>query len=98
MVEIIYFLHLSCFERKSASITDVHTITCSFKNVFRPNFFTMQGGSQYGQRSIMDQVGEYVRCSRQNQRMFRTPQVLFAFANGVTSGLANRIQRQVKLT
>jgi hypothetical protein len=58
----------------------------------------MQGGSQYGQRSIMDQVGEYVRCSRQNQRMFRTPQVLFAFANGVTSGLANSFHTKFKGT
>jgi hypothetical protein len=40
-----------------------------------------QGGSQYGQRSIMDQVGEYLRCSRQNQRMFRNPQVRPALTN-----------------
>jgi len=31
-----------------------------------------QGSNQYGQRSIMDQVKEFVRCARQNPTVFKT--------------------------
>jgi len=50
-----------------------------------------QGSNQYGQRSIMDQVKEFVKCSRQNPSMFKTPTVKFMFANGITSSLARKI-------
>jgi len=53
-----------------------------------------QGGSQYGQRSILDQVREFVKCSKQNQKMFKSPKVLFVFANGVTRSLANTVQKK----
>jgi len=32
-----------------------------------------QGSNKYGQRSIMDQVKEFVKCSRQNPLMLKTP-------------------------
>lgn len=50
-----------------------------------------QGSNQYGQKSIMDQVKEFVKCSRQNPSMFKTPVVRFMFANGVTSSLVRKI-------
>lgn len=50
-----------------------------------------QGSNQYGQRSIMDQVKEFVKCSRQNPSMFKTPVVKFMFANGITSSLVRKI-------
>jgi len=53
-----------------------------------------KGGNQYGQRSIIDQVREFVECSKQNQRMFRTAQVTFVFANGVTHGLARKVRKR----
>ncbi|XP_023324903.1 UPF0415 protein C7orf25 homolog [Eurytemora carolleeae] len=53
-----------------------------------------QGSSQYGQRSILDQVREFVLCSKQNQKMFRNPQVVFAFANGVTQSLADTVKKK----
>jgi len=51
-----------------------------------------QGGNQYGQKSIMDQVKEFVKCSRQNPTMFKTPVVKFVFANGITSSLDRKIR------
>jgi len=53
-----------------------------------------QGGNQYGQRNINDQVKEFVRCSQQNQIMFKNPKVLFVFASGVTRALANSITKK----
>jgi len=53
-----------------------------------------QGGNQYGQRSILDQVKEFVKCAAQNEIMFSPPTVRFVFANGVTKSLRNKILRR----
>jgi len=50
-----------------------------------------QGGSQFGQKSIIDQVKEFVQCSAQNELMFKQPVVKFVFANGVTSSLHKKV-------
>lgn len=52
------------------------------------------GGNQFGQKSIIDQVKEFVLCASQNQVMFAAPTVRFVFANGVTSSLRDKIVRR----
>ena len=62
-----------------------------------------QGGAQFGQKNILDQViklnssvpvvqlslqvKEFVLCARQNQVLFAPPTVTFVFACGVTKSL-----------
>ena len=62
-----------------------------------------QGGAQFGQKNILDQViklksgipviqfslqvKEFVLCARQNQILFAPPTVTFVFACGVTKSL-----------
>ncbi len=50
------------------------------------------GGNQFGQRSIMDQVRDFLSCARSNTRMFRAPRVVFVFHNGVSEALARRLE------
>jgi len=52
-----------------------------------------QGGSQFGQRSFIDQVKELVRCAAQNELLFRAPSVRIIFASGVTKSLHRRISK-----
>jgi len=52
------------------------------------------GGNQFGQRSILDQVKEFVRCASQNPIMFAPPQIKFVFANGVTQSLKKRVLKR----
>lgn len=49
------------------------------------------GGNQFGQRCILDQVKELVKCSLQNEVLFEPPKVKIIFASGVTKGLHRRI-------
>ena len=52
------------------------------------------GGNQFGQRSLMDQVKEFVRCSKAHPKLFKIPQVVFVFHHGVSNSLAKRLQRK----
>jgi len=53
-----------------------------------------QGGNQFGQKSILDQVKEFVQCASQNEVLFKPPAVRFTFANGVTKSLHKRIAKR----
>lgn len=53
-----------------------------------------QGGAQFGQRCILDQVRDLVRCAGQNLVLFAPPTVRFAFANGVTRSLRDKVLRR----
>jgi len=53
-----------------------------------------QGGNQFGQKSILDQVKEFVLCASQNEVLFKPPAVKFVFANGVTKNLHKRIAKR----
>jgi len=53
-----------------------------------------QGGAQFGQRCILDQVRDLVRCAGQHCVLFAAPTVRFAFANGVTRSLRNKVLRR----
>jgi len=53
-----------------------------------------QGGNQFGQKSIIDQVKEFVLCASQNEVLFKSPVVRFVFANGVTQSLYKRVTRR----
>lgn len=52
------------------------------------------GGNQFGQKSFMDQVSEFLDCARQNVKLFRVPTVVFVFHNGVSQRLANKIGKK----
>lgn len=53
-----------------------------------------QGGNQFGQKSILDQVKEFVKCASQNPVLFSAPTVRFVFANGVTPSLIRKIEKR----
>jgi len=53
-----------------------------------------QGGNQFGQKSILDQVKEFVLCASQNEILFKSPAVKFVFANGVTRSLHRRVTKR----
>ena len=52
------------------------------------------GGNQFGQRSFLDQVEDYLACARQNTKQFAVPVVTFVFHNGVSELLAKRLKRK----
>ncbi len=52
------------------------------------------GGNQFGQKSFMDQVSEFLACAAQNVKLFRPPTVVFVFHSGVSQRLADRIRRK----
>ena len=52
------------------------------------------GGNQFGQKSFLDQVSEFAACARQNKQLFRAPAVVFAFHNGVSQRLADKIRKK----
>ena len=52
------------------------------------------GGNQFGQKSFLDQVAEFAACAAQNKQLFRAPTVVFAFHNGVSQRLADKIRRR----
>jgi len=51
-----------------------------------------QGRGQYGNRSIVSQAEEYVRASEQQPIQYSKPHVVFAFYNGVSSPMADRLR------
>jgi len=52
-----------------------------------------QGGSQFGQRNIMDQVVELKKCSSENLILFEPPRVKIVFASGITNRLRRRVMK-----
>ena len=52
------------------------------------------GGNQFGQRSFLDQVEDFLSCARQNTKQFLVPQVAFVFHNGVSEVLARRLEKR----
>jgi len=52
------------------------------------------GGNQFGQKSFISQVQEFVLCASQNEVLFEPPTVKILFAYGVTSNLYHKIKRK----
>ena len=52
------------------------------------------GGNQFGQKSFLEQVSEFAACAKQNKQLFRAPTVVFAFHNGVSRRLADKIRKK----
>ena len=52
------------------------------------------GGHQFGQKSFLEQVSEFAACAKQNRQLFRAPAVVFAFSNGVSQRLADKIRKK----
>uniref|UniRef100_A0A3Q0R5A3 Chromosome 7 open reading frame 25 n=1 Tax=Amphilophus citrinellus TaxID=61819 RepID=A0A3Q0R5A3_AMPCI len=51
-----------------------------------------QGRGQYGDKSIMRQAEDFLQASRQQPVHYRHPHVVFAFYNGVSSPMADRLR------
>ncbi|CAL8347794.1 unnamed protein product [Merluccius merluccius] len=51
-----------------------------------------QGRGQYGDRSIVSQAEEFVRASGQQPIQYSKPHIIFAFYNGVSSPMADRLR------
>ena len=50
-----------------------------------------QGGNQFGQRNIVDQVRDLIHCSVENCHLFKPPAVKIVFSAGVSSNLQSRL-------
>ncbi|XP_056266531.1 UPF0415 protein C7orf25 homolog [Pseudoliparis swirei] len=51
-----------------------------------------QGRGQYGDKSIISQAGDFLRASRQQEVHYRPPHIVFAFYNGVSCPMAQRLK------
>ncbi|AWP03548.1 putative UPF0415 protein C7orf25 -like [Scophthalmus maximus] len=51
-----------------------------------------QGRGQYGDKSIIRQAEDFLQASRQQPVLYRHPQIVFAFYNGVSSPMADRLR------
>ncbi|KAK5860543.1 hypothetical protein PBY51_022009 [Eleginops maclovinus] len=51
-----------------------------------------QGGGQYGDKSIISQAQDFLSASRQQEVQYRHPHVVFAFYNGVSSPMVQRLR------
>lgn len=51
-----------------------------------------QGRGQYGDKSIISQAEDFLQASRQQPVHYRHPHVIFAFYNGVSSPMADRLR------
>lgn len=51
-----------------------------------------QGRGQYGDKSIIRQAEDFLRASRQQPVQYRHPHIVFAFYNGVSCPMANRLK------
>ncbi|XP_041805359.1 UPF0415 protein C7orf25 homolog [Chelmon rostratus] len=51
-----------------------------------------QGRGQYGDKSIIRQAEDFLQASRQQPVQYRHPHIVFAFYNGVSSPMADRLK------
>ncbi|XP_053293710.1 UPF0415 protein C7orf25 homolog [Pleuronectes platessa] len=51
-----------------------------------------QGRGQYGDKSIISQAEDFLQASRQQPVHYRDPQIVFAFYNGVSCPMADRLR------
>ncbi|KAM9844873.1 UPF0415 protein C7orf25 homolog [Aulostomus maculatus] len=51
-----------------------------------------QGRGQYGDKSIIRQAGDFLQASCQQPVQYRHPHIIFAFYNGVSSPMADRLK------
>lgn len=51
-----------------------------------------QGRGQYGDRSVVGQAEDFLRAARQQPIHYQPPHVIFAFFNGVSSPVADRLR------
>lgn len=52
------------------------------------------GGQQFGQRSVLQQVEDYVSCANQNPYLFAAPKVNFIFYHGISSLVAEKVGKR----
>lgn len=55
--------------------------------------FAVAGQGQYGERDIVQQAKDFIVCSKVHPVNFEDPKVVFAFYNGVTAPIANRLSK-----
>ena len=52
------------------------------------------GGQQYGQRSVLQQVEDFISCAHQNLHLFCPPKLNIIFHHGVPSAVAQSVERR----
>lgn len=56
------------------------------------------GDQSYGQRSILDQASDWVISAKENQHVFKIPEVRFVFYGGITQNLQSKLlQRGIQV-
>ncbi|XP_020318778.1 UPF0415 protein C7orf25 homolog [Oncorhynchus kisutch] len=51
-----------------------------------------QGRGQYGDKSVVEQAEDFLQASRQQPVQYSNPHIIFAFYNGVSSPMADRLR------
>lgn len=51
------------------------------------------GNGEYGQKSVLDQANSYLKCAEIHPHRYKSPQIIFHFACGIESILAQELEK-----
>ncbi|XP_060761213.1 UPF0415 protein C7orf25 homolog [Neoarius graeffei] len=98
---VISVLHVFAYEgrdgRKQTLVVDVvanrgHTWVKAIGRKAEALHNIWQGRGQYGDKSVIRQAEDYLEASRQQPIQYSNPHIIFAFYNGVSSPMADRLK------
>ncbi|KAM9439707.1 UPF0415 protein C7orf25 homolog [Clarias gariepinus] len=98
---VISVLHVFAYEgaegRKQTLVVDVvanggHTWVKAIGRKAEALHNIWQGRGQYGDKSVIRQAEDYLEASQQQPIQYSNPHIIFAFYNGVSSPMADRLK------
>ncbi|KAL0966904.1 hypothetical protein UPYG_G00302050 [Umbra pygmaea] len=98
---VVSVLHVFAYEdgagAKQTLVVDVvanggHTWVKSIGRKAEALHNIWQGRGQYGDKSVVEQAEDFLQASRQQPVQYSNPHIIFAFYNGVSSPMADRLR------
>ncbi|KAL4623433.1 UPF0415 protein C7orf25-like [Arapaima gigas] len=99
--DVVSVLHVFAYEgssgEKQTLVVDVvanggHTWVKAIGRKAEALHNIWQGRGQYGDKSVVRQAEDFVQASRQQPVQYSNPHIIFAFYNGVSSPMADRLR------
>ncbi|XP_029109505.1 UPF0415 protein C7orf25 homolog [Scleropages formosus] len=99
--DVVSVLHVFTYEgpggQKQTLVVDVvanggHTWVKAIGRKAEALHNIWQGRGQYGDKSVVRQAEDFVQASRQQPVQYSNPHIIFAFYNGVSSPMADRLR------
>ncbi|XP_028648888.2 UPF0415 protein C7orf25 homolog [Erpetoichthys calabaricus] len=92
------FTYIDRFGEKQTLVVDVvanggHTWVKAIGRKAEALHNIWQGRGQYGDKSIIEQAEDYIQASRQQPVQYNNPHIIFAFYNGISSPMAERLKQ-----